>query len=119
MTTTPEHLVRRRPVWEAMSDLFLDTELTEGCYRWIARRVVESGYSPAEIRAILWDEVYPVAESNLRHPAGAWAGISVEWLEVQIMDTGERQTAAQQPGTASFVRKAWMEVCRYLPIEFK
>ena len=49
--------------------MFLDTELTEGEYRSIADRVICSGYSPAEIHAKLWDEIYPAAECNIRLPA--------------------------------------------------
>ena len=71
MVAPSEDLLRRRPVWQALSDLFLDTELTEAFYRYIARTVIESGYGPAEIRGILWDEVFPVLELNLRHPAGS------------------------------------------------
>src|SRR5690242_10466335 len=119
MTPASEDLVRRRPVWQALSDLFLDTEITESFYRFIARTIIESGYSPAEIRTILWDEVFPVIEFNLRHPAGVWEGFRVEWLEEKILGGGERQTAAQQPGTAKIVREAWAELCRYLPSEYK
>ena len=119
MTTASEELIRRRPVWQALSDLFLDTELTEAFYRLIARTVIESGYSPGEIGSILWDEVFPVIEFNLRHPAGVWDGFRVEWLEERILGGGERQTAQQQPGTARIVQEAWSEVCRYLPSEYK
>jgi len=50
---SPE-IERRLPVWEAMSDLFLDTEITEDRYRYIARRVIESGYGKEEVERILW-----------------------------------------------------------------
>ncbi len=119
MTMAREDLVRRRLVWQAVSDLFLDTEITEAFYRFIARTVIESGYSPAKIRYILWDEVFPVIEFNLRHPAGVWDGFMVEWLEEKILGPGERQTAEQQPVTAKIVREAWGEVCRNLPSEYK
>jgi hypothetical protein len=100
-----------------LSDLFLDTELNEASYREIARTVIASGYSPAEIRSILWDEVFPVIEFNLRHPAGVWDGFPIEWLEEGILGSGERQTPEQQPGTARIVCEAWSEVLRYLPKE--
>ena len=118
MTTVPEDLDRRRPIWEALSDLFLDTELTEAFYRFIAQRIIESGYTPAEVRRILWAEVFPVIEFNLRHPAGVWEGFRGDWLQETILGAGEKQTAAQQPGTATIVREPWSEVCRYLPGEF-
>jgi len=118
MTTASEDLARRRPVWEALSDLFLDTEITEAFYRFIARAVIESKYSPGEIRSILWDEVFPVVEFNLRHPAGVWEGFRVS-VGGENSRSGERQTAAQQPGTAKIIREAWTEVCRHLPSEYK
>jgi hypothetical protein len=119
MITAAEDLARRRPVWHALSDLFLDTEITEAFYRFIARAVIESKYSPAEIRSILWDEVFPIIEFNLRHPAGVWEGFRVEWLEEKILGSGERETAAQQPETARIIRESWTEVCRHLPSEYK
>src|SRR4051812_21049006 len=44
-----EDLRRRRPVWEALSDLFLDTQLQEHDFRYIARVVAESGYTDHEV----------------------------------------------------------------------
>jgi hypothetical protein len=35
-------LERRRPVWEALADLFLDSALDEPAYRFIAGRIVAS-----------------------------------------------------------------------------
>src|SRR5215470_14456729 len=115
MTPASEDLARRRPVWEAMSDLFLDTELDERSYRFIARRAIASGYAPEELHYILWEEVFPVVEWNLRHPVGEWAGFRIEWLEERILGTGPKQTAEQQPEIAKWIREAWDEVCRCFP----
>jgi hypothetical protein len=57
-----EDLQRRRPLWEALSDLFLDTELMENDLAWIAKRVLESGYNRADVSYVLWNEVFPVLE---------------------------------------------------------
>jgi hypothetical protein len=118
MTPASDDLARRHPVWEALSYLFLDTELDDNDYRHVARAVVASGFTPAEVRRILWEEVFPVLEFNLRHPAGEWVGFRGEWLQALILGRGERQTADQQPGTAGAVRAAWAEVCWFLPEEF-
>jgi hypothetical protein len=115
MRPAAEDLERRRPVWEALSDLFLDTELHELHYRYIARVIAESGYSPAEVQSILWEEVFPVVEWNLRDPAGVWEGFRVEWLEWRILGQEGAQRASDQPSTARIIREAWREVCRYLP----
>jgi len=101
-----QDLDRRRPVWEALSDLFLDTEITEGLYKHIAKTIVESAYTPAEVHAILWDEVFPVIEWNLRNPCGVWEGFRGEYLEERILTATDRQSASQQPITARIVRQA-------------
>lgn len=69
---------RRLPVWHAMSDLFLDTELQAEGYRRIAEVLDVSRYSSAELRSILENEVAPAFASNLLSVAGVWAGWSKE-----------------------------------------
>jgi hypothetical protein len=115
MTLTSEDLVRRRPVWGAMSDLFLDTEIDESFNRFIARSIIESGYTREELHHILWEEVFPVIEWNLRNPAGVWAGFDLGWLQERILGSAPRQTAEEQPTVAQMIREAWGDVCRYLP----
>ena len=73
---------KRLPAWHALSDLFLDTELQPTGYRHIARVLGSSGYSPAELRAILDEEVAPVFVSNLLSVAGEWAG----WGEEDVCE---------------------------------
>lgn len=122
----PQHdLERRRPVWEALSELFLDTESSDAAYRSIAARIVASGYSPAEIRVILWDEVYPAAECNLRQPAGEWRSFDGDWLEQRILGRPHGRTLLQRMASAvpglgpgSIVRKAWRDLLRFLPPNF-
>lgn len=64
LLTLPE-LARRRPVWAALSALFLDTELGDADYRRVARTLRDSGYAPAEWQGILRTEVAPVVGGNL------------------------------------------------------
>ena len=78
-------LERRRPLWAALSELFLDTELQELDLRWIARVIVASGYSDREVEAILYGEVYPVLIWNLLQPIGQWGGFNAERLEERIL----------------------------------
>lgn len=119
MRIAAEDLERRRPLWEALADLFLDTELQEYHYRFVATRVLESAYTATEVQEILWDEVFPVIEWNLRHPAGVWSGFRVESLQEAILGGGKKETASAQPATAKIVREAWAEVCRYLPEAYR
>ncbi len=82
-----EELPRRRPVWEAMSDFFLDTELDEASLRAIAGTLKASGYSTAELEDILETELGPLLYGNLCPwvtIAGIWDGFDVEWIEARI-----------------------------------
>ncbi len=63
---------RRRPVWNAMSDVFLDTE-TRWAMPHVALVLVRSGYSEDELDAIWEHEIVPECVSNLSQVAGEWA----------------------------------------------
>ena len=74
----------RKPVWSALSELWLDTELTEHDLNHIASAMARSKYSLRELRAIYLYEVAPVVYSNLMNDAGEWAGFNEEWLYSEI-----------------------------------
>ncbi|MFC3700011.1 hypothetical protein ACFOND_00040 [Reinekea marina] len=78
------NLNKRKPVWVALSDLFLDTDVTR-YYENIVRVCVESDYSPEEIRLILFDEVAPAVSKNLLSVAGEWSGFDKGWLIEEII----------------------------------
>lgn len=80
---------RRLTVWRALSELFLDTELDTTAYARIAQVVAASGYSPDELQTILWNELFPVLQDNLRSVAGEWSGWPDEWLVQHIRVSGE------------------------------
>lgn len=77
-------LSARRPVWEALSTLFLDTDVRI-MREDRARVLAGSPYSIETIEAILIDEVYPVCRGNLLSIAGEWNAFDVDWLEDRIM----------------------------------
>jgi hypothetical protein len=77
-------LERRRPVWIALSELWLDTELEEADLRYIAAVMKDSAYDPAQLRAIYLYEVAPVVYRNLLMPAGEWNGFDADWLVAEI-----------------------------------
>ena len=83
MKTPPLELVARRPVWLALSDMFLDTD-TSLTRDWRARELAASPFSLDELEAILVDEVYPICRANLLSIAGEWAGFDATWLEQRI-----------------------------------
>jgi hypothetical protein len=125
MAPPDQEIDRRRPVWDALSSFFLDTEFDDEEHRYIAKAIVASAYSPSEIQAILWDEVYPLVESNLRHPAGVWEGFDLDWMQQQIISGSHRRTvpmriAAVLPySPARMVRKRWQELLPFLPEHFR
>src|SRR3954447_14412529 len=80
---------RRKPVWIALSDLWLDTELTEHDLRRIAEVMRRSGYEVEELREIYLFEVAPVVFPNLLSVAGEWAGFDEEWL---VHEVGKQAT---------------------------
>lgn len=75
----------RKPVWSALSELWLDTELQESDLNRVAEIMFESGYSFEELREIYEKEVAPVVYMNLLSPAGEWAGFDNEWLHEKII----------------------------------
>ena len=110
-----EELARRLPLWEAISRLFPDTALDELSSRSIARQISESGYSLPQAEAILWDEVFPIVECNMRDPAGVWDGFDMTWLQEQILHSKSTESAATRPRVAEAIREKWAQVCRYFP----
>ena len=67
-------LARRKPVWLALSEFYLDTELQPADLSRIRLVFDQSGYSEQEIRQIDYEEVGPLLFSNLLSVAGEWAG---------------------------------------------
>jgi hypothetical protein len=75
----------RKPVWVALSNLYLDTELQEDDYKYIAEVFYNSPYSLDEIDLINKYEVAPVLMPNLLSVAGEWAGFDEDWLVQAIV----------------------------------
>ena len=125
MLAPDQDLERRRPVWEALSSFFLDTELDDDQHRQIAQTIAASGYTPSDIQTILWEELYPVVESNLRNPAGEWAGFDLDWMQQQILAGPRCRTLSMRLARvlpfspARMVRKEWEELLPFLPEHFK
>lgn len=80
-----DHVATRAPVWSALSEFYLDTELDERDHQGIAEVLVQSGYSVDQLEEILYREVHPVLATNLLSVAGEWAGFDAEWLKDRIL----------------------------------
>lgn len=112
-------LERRRPVWAALSEFFLDSELQPDDHRRIAHILSASGYSTTELEQILRREVGPVLLPNLMAVAGEWGSFDLAWLESEIIRTEkfswfERMLAAV---SVSAVRHDWERVLTHLAQE--
>jgi hypothetical protein len=71
---TEQELARRLPVWQAMADLFLDTDVLGVIgIEAIAAPCRASGYSLDELRNIFRHEVGPAFSFNAMDVAGEWA----------------------------------------------
>lgn len=114
----PPHDERRLAVWRALSDLFLDTEICDHTFAYIARVIRESGYTPDEVRLILWGEVYPALKLNLLSVAGVWDGWPDDWL-LENIKVAHRLPRWQLP---SFIRREiqrdWAKVAQHLPAPY-
>lgn len=74
----------RLPVWESLSEFFLDTKLDTQDYERIAKRLAATQFTETEIEEILIGEVCPVCRTNLTGIAGEWIGFDSEWLKRSI-----------------------------------
>ena len=84
MTPAAADLARRRPVWLALSELFLDTDV-EARLPSLAQGLAASSYSEAELDWILRRELQPLLQWNLVPAAGVWDGFDPEWLQRSIL----------------------------------
>jgi hypothetical protein len=90
MTPAVKDIENRRPVWLALSELFLDTEMQPFTHSYIARTISESPYSLRDADKILFREVYPACIVNFHGVTGEWAGFREDWLESRIIHYVER-----------------------------
>ena len=92
-----QEIARREPVWSALSELFVGRELQDYDYDDIAERLLKSGYSLAELQAILDQEIVPVFHTNLGPLAlpemMGWSAEDVKNLVIDHMN--KRATLAE------------------------
>lgn len=104
-------LARRRPVWEALAELLLDTET-----RWqlpaIAAVLVESGYAPAELERIWRREVLVELGGNALHIAGRGTPIAIDDHHMALRAAGHaslgERLVARIAGRA--LRRPWRQL---------
>ena len=84
MMPSEEQICERMPVWEALSEFFLDDEMTAEDYQRVASVLARSRYGEAELHDILRHEVYPACSLNLVCVAGAWGTFGEDWIRERI-----------------------------------
>ncbi|MBT2621690.1 MULTISPECIES: DUF7079 family protein [Chryseobacterium] len=87
-----QHLDERKLVWNVLSELYLDTELQESDFQYVALSLYKSPFSFDEIKRIDQYEVFPVLFSNLLNPAGEWGGFDEKRLVKNIMNWMESRS---------------------------
>ncbi|MFL6682365.1 MAG: hypothetical protein ACJ8IK_28760 [Burkholderiaceae bacterium] len=107
LETDAAGLSHRHALWEALSELWLDTGLQPRDIERLARAITATPYTLAQVRAIHESEVAPAVSGNLTLVTGEWAYFDPAWLR-------ERCTAQARlrdvPGhrLAAWLRRPWV-----------
>lgn len=89
----------RADVWVALSELFIDTQLTGIDKARIVDKLKKTGYTLSETEQILEDEVFPAFSNNLLAVTGNWSG----WPEDEV----KQKVTKQLNSSASNSFKWW------------
>jgi len=92
----------RIPVWVALSDLYLDTDVGL-LHGHIADTLAASPYPIDALHEMLMYDVHPALYMNLMSVAGEWAGFDRAWLVARI-DAVRRQPRWRRRISHWFVR---------------
>lgn len=92
MKINQNEINERRPIWKALSEFYLDTELDNIDFKRIAIIFKESKYSLEEIRKIDTYEVFPILQLNLLSIIGEWVEFDENWLTQKIINRIQKRT---------------------------
>ena len=92
----------RFPVWDVLSEFWLDGWLDDSDFKRIANVLKKSPYSTDELWKICIYEVGPAVSSNLLSTAGEWGGFDPDWLRKMIIKKSPSSNMYLNP---SFWRK--------------
>lgn len=111
---TPDELARRKPVWTAMSDLFLDTEV-----RWnvptVALACAQSAYDVPTLDRIFWREVFPEAIGNLLQVAGEWLALQLSPEALARRAEADEEPRMLRLASGWMVEREWRAVLAVVP----
>ncbi len=101
----------RRPLWQAMSELFLDTE-TRWAVPLVALAGAKSGLPLEGLDEVFWCEVFPLAVANLHQVVGEWAALTLPDAELEARaGKGWRRPVAELT-SGWMVRDQWAAALR-------
>ncbi|MBP8915540.1 MAG: hypothetical protein KBF42_08605 [Chitinophagales bacterium] len=78
--TQTSEIETRKHIWIAISEFYLDTELSESDISRITSILKSSNLDLKILKQIDLYEVFPVLQANLLSPAGVWDGFEENWL---------------------------------------
>ena len=100
----------RLDLQEALSELFRDTEVTDGDVRHIARVISDSAVPLPQVEVILWNELFPVLHANLRSVTGVWTGWSRDWLRANLRASAGPPRRRGPRSTVRDIEQEWDRV---------
>jgi hypothetical protein len=115
MTVSASVVEERVPVWCALSELFLDTELHHADRARIAAVLAASSYSEEKLEEILRFEVTHVLQTNLLSVVGEWRGFDEAWLREKLTPRIDRRPFFKF-GVALTIRAPWQEIIRQVSL---
>lgn len=84
MLSAAQDLAARRPVWDALASMFLDSDASSS-RAWRSQVLAASPYSVLDLEEILITEVYPICWSKLNAAAGERLVFAPGALEAMIL----------------------------------
>ena len=99
----------RQPIWIALSEFYLDTELDDSDYQKIAQVILKSPFKLEDVKIINKYEIFPVLRNNLGSVAGSWSGFDETSLVNAIISKIDSQTKIDKLGIEiSYFLNSWM-----------
>lgn len=98
----PGEVHARIPAWNALSDLYLDTDVALS-HDHIVRTLAASPYSLDDMHEMLMYDVHPALYQNLMSMTGEWAGFDDAWL-LERIETIRRQPRWRRRISHGFAR---------------
>jgi hypothetical protein len=95
-------LAQRQPVWEALSQLYLDNDIADDL-----PGIAATLAAAPELYDILRYEVNPVLHWNLCAPAGVWDGFDPNWLAQEIQRRSRQPRWLRALATRGALRWHW------------